>query len=210
MREKPATPLEDVLSMFALAKAVPDVETLEYFTKEYPAYADTLTQFAVDLLVDGAIVDTFDDEDFDDDGTLSPAVAKAVSFFHNAVYEIENAAPERKSEPAYNILADLDRPRFRGVVSALHANNIFVMKLRDRTIEPDTVTARTGFCQALAEASGQRFDAVINHLAGAQQIAHGQHYKSDAKPELGKRETFEEAVRNSGLTAEQQSYLLNL
>ena len=210
MREKPATPLEEVLSAFALAKAVPDVETLEYFTKEYPAYADTLTQFAVDLLVDDAIVDTYSDEGVDDDGSLSPDVAKAVSFFHNALYEIDNAAPETKSQSAHNILADLDRSRFRSVASTLHANNIFVMKLRDRTIEPDTVMQRTGFCRALAQASGYPLPSVIAHLAGAQQIARGQNYKSDAKPELGKRESFEEAVRNSGLTPEQQAHLLGL
>ena len=85
-----------------------------------------------------------------------------------------------------------------------------MIKLRDRMIEPDTVISRTGFCQKVAEELGEPLDFVIGHFRGEQAIARGQHFKADEKPALTKRESFEDAVRNSGLTPEQQSYLLGL
>jgi hypothetical protein len=208
----PAMPLDDVLNAFALAKAAPDTETLEEFTRKYPAYADVLTEFAVALLLDDAIPDEADADAADDDDAVSPAVSRAISFFQNAVYELENkpAAPLRSVAQPKNIFADMDRARFRSVASGLHANNTFMIKVRDRTMEPDSVTSRTGFCRKVAEETSAPIDLVIAHFKGPQVIARGQHFKSDNKPALARRETFEEAVRNSGLSEEQQAYLLAL
>ncbi len=104
----------------------------------------------------------------------------------------------------------MDRERFRSVASSLHANNTFMMKLRDRTIEPNTVISRTGFCQKVAEEIGEPIDLVIAHFQGPQVIPRAQRFKSDEKPAITGRETFEEAVRNSGLSRPQQSFLLGL
>src|SRR3954471_3595676 len=125
MTTTPAMPLDDVLNAFALAKAVPDAETLEEFTRKYPGYADALTEFAVELLLDNAIADEADAGEKDDDQRVSPAVSRAISFFQNAVYELENkpAAPVRSvaqprnlfaavAQPK-NLFADMDRSRFR-------------------------------------------------------------------------------------------------
>lgn len=209
MTTTPAMPLDDVLQAFAMAKAVPDVETLEEFTRNYPTYADALTEFAVELLLDDALSDEADETGGEN---VSPAVSRAISYFQNAVYEIEkkSAAPLHSVPQARNLFADMDRARFRSVASSLHVNNAFMIKLRDRMIEPDSLTSRTGFCRKVAEEIGEPIDMVIAHFKGAQAIARGQHFKSDEKPALSKRETFEEAVRNSGLTPEQQAYLLGL
>ena len=61
-----------------------------------------------------------------------------------------------------------------------------------------------------ASISGRVTDSSGAVVPGAQVIARRQHFKSDEKPALAKRETFEEAVRNSGMTIDQQSYLLGL
>ncbi len=210
MTTTPAMPLDDVLNAFALAKAVPDAETLDEFTRKYPAYADALTEFAVELLLDDALADEADE--VSEGESVSPAVSRAISYFQNAVYEIEKktAAPLHSVQQTRNLFADMDRARFRSVAGSLHANNTFMIKLRDRMIEPDSLTSRTGFCRRVAEEIGEPVNMVIAHFKGAQVIARGQHFKSDEKPSLSKRETFEEAVRNSGLTPEQQSYLLGL
>ena len=62
-----------------------------------PAYADALTEFAVELLLDDAIADEADVDETDDSESVSPAVSRAISFFQNAVYELEmkSAAPLR-------------------------------------------------------------------------------------------------------------------
>jgi hypothetical protein len=36
------------------------------------------------------------------------------------------------------------------------------------------------------------------------------HYKAEQKPETRRKQSFEEAVRSSGLTPEQQAFLLSL
>jgi len=205
-----ATPLDDVLYAFAMAKAVPDPQVLEEFTKRYPAHAEALTEFAVDLLLDSAIED--DADDAGDGENVSPAVSRAISYFQNALYELEqkSAPPLRAVPQTRNLFAEMDRARFRSVASGLHANNAFMIKLRDRMIEPDTVTSRTGFCRKVAQETGEHVNLVIAHFKGPPVVALGQHFKSDEKPALAGRETFEEAVRNSGLSPEQQSYLLRL
>jgi hypothetical protein len=207
-----AMPLDDVLNAFALAKAVPDTETLEEFTRKYPAHADILTEFAVELLLDDAISDARDVGAADDNKTVSPAVSRAISFFQNAVYDLENnpaAAVGSVTRPK-SLFADMDRARFRSVASSLHANNTFMIKLRDRTIEPDSLLSRRGFCQKVAHEAGEPLEMVVAHFKGPQVIARGQHFKSDNKPTLVHRETFEEAVRNSGLSEEQQAFILGL
>lgn len=210
MTAYPATPLDDVLYAFALARAVPDPEVLEEFTKRYLAYAETLTEFAVDLLLDSMIEDEVDE--VSDGESVSPAVSRAISYFQNALYEIEQETlpPLRAVPQTRNPFAEMDRARFRSVANGLHANNTFMIKLRDRMIEPDTVTTRTGFCQKIAQETGTPMNLVIAHFKGPPVIARSQHFKSDEKPTLAGRETFEEAVHNSGLSPEQQSYLLRL
>ncbi len=210
MTTTPAMPLDDVLQAFAMAKAVPDAETLEEFTRNYPAYVDALTEFAVELLLDDALADEADKTGGSE--SVSPAVSRAISYFQNAVYEIEkkSTVPLHSVLQTRNLFADMDRARFRSVAGSMHANNTFMIKLRDRMIEPDSLITRTGFCRKVAEETGEPMDLVIAHFKGAQVIARGQHFKSDKKPALSRRETFEEAVRKSGLTAEQQSYLLGL
>jgi hypothetical protein len=210
MTTQPAMPLDDVLHAFAMAKESPDAETLERFTRQYPDYADALTEFAVELLLDDAIAD--EPVEAGDGESMSPAVSRAISFFHNAVYDAEKSAatPLRSIPVTRNPFAQLDRTRFRAVAGRLHANNTFMIKLRDRMIEPDTLISRIGFCEKVAEELGEPLDLLIGHFKGEQVIAAGQHFKADEKPALTKRESFEEAVRNSGLSPEQQSYLLGL
>ncbi|HSI14265.1 MAG TPA: hypothetical protein VK961_19605, partial [Chthoniobacter sp.] len=193
-------PLDDVLCAFAQAKAVPDVQLLEEYTRKYPAYADALTEFAVDLLIDDALADEPTVES-DDDATVSPAVARAMSFFENALYEIETkSVSSAANAQARNIFANFDRSQIRAVATGLRANNTFVIKLRERSIRPETIASRTGFCQEVANVVHEPLDVVIAHFRGPQEFARAQHFKSVGKPALATQESFEEAVRSSGLS----------
>jgi hypothetical protein len=53
---------------------------------------------------------------------------------------------------------------------------------------------------------------VVAHFAldGGAPMATRQFFKADAKPAATTQQSFEEAVRNSGLTDEQQQHLLSL
>jgi hypothetical protein len=104
----------------------------------------------------------------------------------------------------------LDRDEFRAYAATLGANSIFVIKIRDRLIEPETIVSRPGFCRVAADGLEIPVEAMMTHMRGAPIVPAHQHFKADEKPSPPKRETFEEAVRSSGLTPEQQRRLLEL
>lgn len=198
--------LGDVLYDFALAMPVPDPNVLDDYTRLYPEFADALTDFAVQRALDPA------GEDDDDDGvpadTMSPAVARAVSHFQNLAFELEAAAGN--AGPAVNPFASLSRQDFNAFAARLGGNQIFAIKIRDRQIEPDTIISRRGFCTLAADALGVPVGVMNAHMLAPQTMAAHQRFKADEKPTLPRRETFEEAVRNSGLTAEQQKRLMEV
>lgn len=210
MTSKNSVPLDEVLYAFAVENEVPDAETLDKFVQQYPQYAEALTEFAVELVLDITRKDTEIAKADAGDDTVSPAVSRAISYFQNCVYELSKITPVQNAGTVVNPIAALDQTGFRALASAIHANNTFMIKLRDRLIEPETIVNRNGFCRAIADELNMPMEAMIGHFKAAPVIAAGQHYKSDGKPAATKRETFEEAVRRSGLTEEQQRYILNL
>lgn len=199
---KPST-RDEVLYAFAVAHPIPDPEALDAFTKLYPEHAEALTQLAVELMLEAPSDDAA--EPAADPEAVSPAVARAISRYQNAVYELET-----KSAVIPNPFAGLDMARFRAVAQAMGANNTFMSKVRDRLIAPDTIVARLGFCRRLAEQLDIPPAHLIAHLSATPSMAAHQNFKADTKPSAGARQTFEEAVRRSGLTEAQQAHLLSL
>lgn len=198
----------DVLYALALAMPVPDAKTLDEFVRKYPQHAEALTEFAVQLALDpGPCGDEEGDESAD--GAVSPAVSRAISHFQNVSFELEKkggaAAPV-----ASNPFTSLSTEAFRGYAATLGANSIFVMKLRDGRIEPESICARPGFCRVAADGLNIPVEALMAHVRSGPSLDTRQLHKSDGKPVALKRETFEEAVRKSGLTPEQQRHLLEL
>jgi hypothetical protein len=80
--------------------------------------------------------------------------------------------------------------------------------LRDREIEPATIPPR--FTRLVSDELNVPMELVAAHFIAKSQVYGGQYYKSEEKPHASSRVTFEEAVRKSGLTEEQQTYLLGL
>lgn len=211
-----APPLRDALYALSLAKRVPDAEVLDDVVRQYPQYADDLTDFAIELAIDAlhgeATAETA--EAAVDPAHVSPAVSRAISRFHNRLHAVRKAvAPStdrvRASEPVFNPFSALTRDEFRGFAARIGANNVFVAKLRDRQIEPETMP--DGFRRLVAIELRAPVDVVIAHFSAAGGAAHArQFYKADHKPSQEQRQSFEEAVRGSGLSEEQQKLLLEL
>lgn len=202
----PAIPTtrDDVLYAFAVAHPLPDPETLDAFTKLYPEHAEALTRLAVELMLEASqeVAEPAQTAD-----AVSPAVARAISHYQNAVYVLETKSA---SAAAPNPFDGLDMTEFRAVAQAMHANNTFMTKVRDRLIVPDTIVARPGFCNRLAEELEVPPAHVVAHLKAPPTTGAHQNYKADTKPAAVRQQTFEEAVRRSGLTEEQQAFLLGL
>jgi hypothetical protein len=108
-----------------------------------------------------------------------------------------------------NPFVALDRQGFRALVSQLDVNSAFLSKLRDRTIEP--ISIPKAYCRHLAQEMNEDTEAMVAHLYAPQaSVAAGrQLYKAEGKPTATARQSFEEAVKTSGLSEEQQRRLLS-
>lgn len=202
--------LQDALYALALAKPIPDAAVLDDLVRRYPHCAAQLTDMAVELALE-ALADRDEKPALGDVSGTSPAVGRAMSRFHNRLYMVTKARQPSNISSAPespNPFATLGRAELRGLGSRLGSNTVFAMKLRDRVIDPDTMTE--GFRRHVAETMRAPLDVVIAHFAGRPELAAHTHYKAEQKPETGKKQSFEEAVRSSGLTPEQQAFLLSL
>jgi hypothetical protein len=203
------TPLRSVLYELALAKPAPDAALVDEFVRRYPEYASDLTEYAIELALD-AIAARHESVDMPV-AVTSPGVSRAMSRFRNRLYAVrqETDAEAAKAAPAVeNPFAELNRPAMRALAQRLHANTVFVMKLRDRLITVDTMTE--SFLRRIADELGVLLENIVAHFAAPAYIQSSAHFKAETKPEAGEKQTFEEAVRSCGLTPEQQNFLLNL
>jgi hypothetical protein len=203
------TPLRNVLYELALAKPAPDAALVDAFMRHYPEYAADLTEYAIELALDALAAQNEPMEM--PVATTTPGVSRAMSRFHHrlsAVRKETDAEAARAAPAVENPFATLTRAEIRALGQRLHANTVFIMKLRDRLIRGDTMTE--GFLRRLAEELGVLLETVVAHVAAPAYVPSRAHFKADTKPEAGEKQTFEEAVRSCGLTPAQQHALLNL
>jgi hypothetical protein len=208
------TPLNDALYAMSLAKAIPDAELLEEFVRRYPKHADALTEFAIELAMDAL---QYGDDDLDipaDPESISPMVSRVMSQFQNRLFEVEKKRAKESpvrvaaSAPAVNPFVAMDRDGFRALASRLNINAVLLSKLRDRHIEPSTIPK--SFCRHVADEMVEDIEVLSVHLCARPEAATArQYYKAEGKPNAHDRQTFEEAVRGSGLSQEQQARLLS-
>ena len=208
----PPTALRDVLYAFSLAKPVPDARLLDEFVRRYPEHAAEITDFAIELAIDAARGN--DDNAQDAEPAVSPTVSRAMSRFQNRLFALRpSEAPGSKTLPissssVENPFAALDRAAFRGLANRLDVSTLFVAKLRDRQIDPDTMT--TGFRKRVADELSVSLDAVVAHFTAQAEGQSRQFCKAEHKPTVVGRQSFEEAVRSSGLTEDQQRHLMSM
>jgi hypothetical protein len=203
------TPLRNVLYELALAKPAPDAALVDEFVRYYPEYASELTEYAIELAL-SAIAEQNAPIEMPVAMT-TPNVSRAMSRFHNRLSAVRKAidAEAANAAPAVeNPFATLNRSAMRALAQRLHANTVFVMKLRDRLITGDTMTE--GFLRRIADELGVLRENIVAHFAAPAYLQSSAHFKAETKPETGEKQTFEEAVRSCGLTPEQQNSLLNL
>jgi hypothetical protein len=205
------TSLDDALYALAQGGPVRDAAALDALVRRFPDYAEELTELVIELALDALDGDDNAEAPSSSTAETNSAVSEAMSHFHNRLYEVQTAERITQTKPLakpQNPFAALDRTEMRALGTRLNANTVFVIKLRDRLIQADTISQ--GFKRRLAEEIKAPFDVIAAHFSGPSLIGSPAHYKADQKPEVGKAQTFDEAVRSSGLTDEQQSYLLSL
>ena len=207
------TPLRDAMYAMSLAKPIPDAELLDDFVRRYPQHADALTDFAIELAID-ALMDRDTEQDIPaDPDAISPVVSRVMSQFENRLYErrqAQAATPPTRAAAASvaNPFASLDRAGFRALASRIDVNTAVLSKLRDRLIDP--VTIPKGFRTLVADEMDIPEEMLTAHLFAVPEVAQArQFYKAEGKPAVTARQSFEQAVQNSGLSDEHQRRLLS-
>ena len=214
-RTGPNPPLREALYALSMAKRIPDVRLLDEVVREYPQFSEELTDFAVELVLD-ALRDPAAEatEAVVDPNSVSSAVSRAISRFHNRLYAVrladERSTTERgeTSDSVDNPFQELNRHELRALGTRMGVNSVFIIKLRDRQINPESIPDR--FKHWVSDQLKITFDQLSAHLRGPPLIARGQFYKADAKPKYDQRQSFADAVKNSDLTDEAQRRLLSL
>ena len=213
--------IADALYALSLERRIPDAKLLDDVVRRYPEYATQLTEFVIELVLDRLHDNVMESEkatpDTDELG-ISPAVSRAMSRFQNRLYSVKKAGKvgtecdslANESITAFNPFARLNRNGFRQLVTELDANVAFVTKLRDRQIDPEKMT--DGFRKEVAEKLNVPKDVLVAHFNALQnRVSAGrQFFKAVEKPSTEKRQSFEEAVRSSGLSERQQQRLMSL
>jgi hypothetical protein len=207
------TLLRDAMYAMSLAKRVPDAELLDEYVRRYPQHANALTEFAIELAIDALMEGEVEEDIPADPDAISPVVSRVMSQFENQLYERRQARaatpPARAATASVaNPFAALDRASFRALASHLDINTAFLSKLRDRNIEPVTIPG--GYRRHVAEEMDEDLEALSAHLYAPPELTPArQYYKAEGKPNVHARQSFEEAVRGSGLSEEQQRRLLS-
>jgi hypothetical protein len=211
--------LDDILYAFSLSSdaGTRASDLLDEYIRRHPDFADELTELAIDLAVHALRpVHPVPTADCGVKGTKrSSAVSIGMSSFQNRLHTLRQEADQPSKEKVSratgvaNPFESLSRSAFRKLAQELNSNTVFVGKLRDRLIDPTTFT--DGFIGRVSEILDSQPETVRTHLFAAPQVISSQQYfKSDQKPQVQERQTFEEAVRSADLTVEQRAYLLGL
>jgi len=207
--------LREAFYMLATAQDIPDAKLLDDVVRQYPEFAEELTEFAVTLAVEALRGDHVVDapEMATDPTVTSQAVSRAMSHFQNRLYAVTTAPPQEERAKLEvpetpNPFGDIPRTEFRDLARRLNANVVFVAKLRDRQVDPDTMTL--SFQKRVADELKAPLDVLVAHFSAHQPAPAMQFFKADTKPSTGAQQSFKEAVRSSGLTEAQQRFLLEL
>ena len=207
-------PLREALYALSMAKRMPDAEVLDDIVRQYPQFADELTDFAVELALDCLRETGVEAAEMAvDPRSVSPAVSRAMSRFHNRLYTLRAAAttptePAETSKPVDNPFQTLSRQELRALAQGLGVNTVLILKLRDRLIEPESIPE--SFIRRVSDELKIPIESLVFYLAARAAGASRQFYKADDKPKLDQRQSFSDAVRNSGLPPEAQRRLLSL
>lgn len=209
--------LQDAILELLAAEKLPDADLVEGVVHAYPEFAVEITEFAVNLAIDMLINPVNEAELSVSLEETSPMVARAMSNFENELFEKQQSSESDREgsnstakTSTINPFARMDRTGFRAFATAIHASTIFAMKIRDHQIKLATIPLK--YLEMIAQAlplSLEQLRDYLNHRNG--RLAPGnQFFKADDKPDHNIQQSFDEAVATSGLTEEQQNYLLSL
>ncbi len=183
---------------------------LRKLINDHPQHAATLSQFAEELELDD---DAEPNEDDVPDERVDQLVAPAMSRFQDRLYRLTQAAAApsvsvTEAKGTSDPFAGLGVKDLREIAAVLEVNSLFLRKVCDREIKAATIPQR--FSERLAEKLRVPVSEFITYQALPPRMEPTVRYRSETKPSAGAQQSWEEAVRSSNLTPEQQAALLSM
>ncbi len=193
--------MRDVLMEFA-TEGEPTPRRLETYAKEHPELRRELTELAVEMVLEPAR--TLPAADASTRKTVSSAWAR----FQAGIKSEPATTPVPNAARMANVFSGVSGAAFPRLAARLDLSPLFLIKIKDGLIEASAFPRKLS--KIIADELGHEVSAVHASLARSASMPLGMMAKSDGKPAAGKKQTFEEAVATSGLTAEQQKRLLDM
>jgi len=204
--------LSDVLYAMALDEHEDRAEVLDEFARAHPEHAAALTDFTIEWAAEALTSRAPKTACKGTPGTsgVSPAVSRALSRFENRLFALgESSARSETRSPEVDPFATLDQSGFQGFARGLGCNRVFAMKVRDRVIEPASMSE--GFVQCVADLLRTGVEELKRFFAEPPRLAsQPQFFKAEGQPRADTLQSYREAVESSGLTNEQKQHLLKL
>ncbi len=203
--------LQNALQELVESGELPDAEALERIVARYPRHAAELTDFAVEW----ALQELLPEAATKDQG--ESAVPAAMHRFRARLAELEaggGTAASLQGDAAHETAPAAGEPfarrspaELKHLAVALGLDKTLVAKFRDRKIVPETVPAELR--EGLAAELEVPVAAIVAHLAKPAAVHAGASFKAAGKPEVGAKETFDDAIRRSFLTSGEKARWLD-
>ena len=215
---------QDAINELAMSDRLPDAAQIEAAIQNCPEFATEITEYAIELAMEMLFEDDAEIAVAEDVEGTSPLVSRALSVFENELFnsrqaEAEDAnsniaAPETKSirvtAQGGDPFAKMDRREFRSFGKTINANSVFAAKVRDKQIIGATYPCE--FLELFAKGLNESLEYVVAFVGSTlePQPRTNEFFKADVRPDQTMQQTFEDAVKDCGLSQDQQYFLLSL
>jgi hypothetical protein len=179
---------DQVLESFAME---PDNsgQTLKRYLQDYPEYATQLVDLSLEIFRFSIV----------DESSLSEEDQMRIDSAWNIIQST-------RSEIASDPIAELSVPKLRKIAQSLKVPRQVITAFRERTVIVSSVPMR--FLTQFAGMLGINIQEFLNALALPPQSL-ARNYKADGKPTQAGQVTFEQLLRDAGMSDEQIELLLS-
>jgi hypothetical protein len=170
---------DDVLEAFACEPETGKA-TLEKYLRDYPEYAEAILDFATEISREVVI-------------RKEPLSARERAMIETGWKKHVKAAPKPVADP----FAVLSGAELGKVANLLEVPKQVLTAFRDRTIEVASIPKR--FAERLAAEIHSDFETLMAFLAAPPTLSVARSRKSETKPKIADRKTFEQILTDAGV-----------
>lgn len=192
MNENTIPSEEEIILAFAV-EPIHDRKTLERYLSEYPEYSEALVDCSIELMLDTNQRKSVAD-------SMEETVENAWQRFQT-IMNVDDNVP-------VNPFAKINPTSFKSLAKRLDISNLFLIRLRDRAIEPITIPMR--FIERIATEMQVTADTISAFFNSSPSLTLNNSLRTSFETKVVTQISFEEAIETSQLTESQKNMLKEL